>query len=330
MTVSPVADDMPQVHDFAAQLMRQLLSDLDGILLDGEHAVLHALPFLTAAAAQGRPRGAVLLLLARAAAEAYPALLPEEDAAPSGVVAGEVLAQLAGVAPAQLPALSQAAHSIERVVAIAEPESPQPQQTLVSAILRLYQGLRDEDETLAGHGLVELRSRLVHLDATAQLIEGGRGDAPPLRTIRPDRFHDYFMRFTSLAQSQDSAGAEQAVAALGRDGRITALITTDAPHPVLAAAQQVHQAVAGDEVTKDHVLARIRALLEFLAALRRTPQPLLGDPALEPGVQLSLTVAAATAPLQQDTGFEPGVLGQIARYNQRLLNVDRRNPASTH
>jgi len=318
--------DVSQAQDFAEQLIRQVLADLDGVLLDGEIPAPQAFALLTAAAAAGRTRGGALTLLARAALSAHGALAsagdgdPGEFAAVHDAEVGDVLRQLGAATAPGLPALLRAASAVEHYVAAAEPGAPPPQQTLALAIHRLYQGLRDDDEGMGGRGLVELRALVVHLDATACMLDQGDITAAPLRVIRPDRFHDYFLRFTSLAQTQGAAGEERAVAALSRDGRIEALITEDAPHPVVAAAQQVHQAVAGDSTTKDHALARIRALLVFLAALRRQPRVAIGDAAADPTVHLSLVIAAATAPLRLGGEFGFAALAQVARYNLSLLH----------
>jgi len=317
--------DILQARDFAGQLIRQVLMDLDGVLLDGEAPAPRALPLLAAAAAAGSTRGGALILLARAAWSAHGPLASGQDDDPGAFAAvqdhevGEALAQLGAESASRLPALLQAASALEHYVAATEPGASPPQQTMALAIHRLYQGLRDDDEGLGGRGLVELRALVVHLDATACMLDHGDITAAPLRVIRPDRFHDYFLRFTSLAQTQGAAGEERAVAALSRDGRIEALIIADAPHPIVAAAQQVHQAVAGDATTKDHALARIRALLVFLAALRRQPRTTIGDAVADPTVHLSLVIAAATAPLRLGGEFSFAALAQVARYNLSLL-----------
>lgn len=277
---------------------------------------------LAAAAAAGRTRGGALALLAHAALSAHHALVygraEEFRGVPQDEV-GAVLQRICAVPAAQLGALYKAAGAVEHYLAAAEPGAARPQQTLALAIHRLYEGLRNDDESLGGRGLVELRALVVHLDATAQMLDQGSVSAEPLRVIRPDRFHDYFMRFTTLAQTQSPAGEERAVAALSRDGRIEALVVEDAPHPVTAAARQVHEEVVGDERTKDHALARIRALLSFLAQLRRQPHAALGDPAQQADLQLALVIAAATAPLRLGAEFEFAALTQIARYNRSLL-----------
>ncbi len=333
--ISEEASDIPNPHDFTEQLIRQVLADLDGILIEGETPVDEALPMLAAAAAAGRTRGGALALLARAALSAHRALVFGRDdnsafEAVDDAEVGAVLTQLDAATQAQLPALLKAASALEHYVAAAEPGLPAPQQTLALAIYRLYEGLRNDDEALGGRGLVELRSLTVHLDATAGMLDHGSVSAEPLRVIRPDRFHDHFLRFTSLAQTRDSASEERAVAALSRDGRIEALITEDAIHPIIAAAQQVHQAISGDARTKDHVLARIRALLVFLAALRKQPREQIGDAVADPNVHLSLVIAAATAPLRLGAEFEFAALAQIARYNQMLLRGARSAAARSH
>ena len=330
------ASDIPHAHDFAEQLIRQVLADLDGVLLDDETPAEEAFPLLAAAAAAGRTRGGALALLARAALSAHGALVFGSDgdavefAAVPDAEVGAVLAQLGAATAAQLPALLKAASALEHYVAAAEPGVPAPQQTLALAIYRLYEGLRNDDEALGGRGLVELRSLAVHLDATAGMLDHGSVSAEPLRVIRPDRFHDYFLRFTTLAQTRDSASEERAVAALSRDGRIEALITQDATHPIIAAALQVHEAIGGDTKTRDHVLARIRGLLVFLAALRRQPREQVGDAVADPNVHLSLVIAAATAPLRLGAEFEFPALAQIARYNQMLLRGARGAAARAH
>lgn len=325
MNQPPAADDIPHPHDFSEQLIRQVLSDLDGVLLDGETPADEAFAVLAAAATTGRTRGGALILLLRAALSAHHALVfgradnngEFETASDADVI--EALSRLLPAAAAQAPALLKAASALEHYVAAAEPGVPAPHQTLALAIYRLYEGLRNDDETLGGRGLVELRSLTVHLDATAAMLDQGSVSAEPLRVIRPDRFHDYFLRFTTLAQTRDTASEERAVAALSRDGRIEALITEDATHPIIAAALQVHEAISGDAKTKDHVLARIRGLLVFLAALRKRPREQVGDAVADPNVHLSLVIAAATAPLRLGAEFEFAALAQIARYNQALL-----------
>jgi hypothetical protein len=317
-----IEGDVPHPHDFAEQLIRQVLADLDGVLLDGEQPAADSFALLAEAAAAGRTRGGALVLLAHAALSAHHALVygRGEEFAPVGQdEVGALLRRLCAVPAAQLAPLYKAASALEHYLAAAEPGAQRPQQTLALAIHRLYAGMRDGDDALGGRGLVELRSLVVYLDATAQMLDQGSVSAEPLRVMRPDRFHDYFLRFTSVAQAQNGEGAERAVAALSRDGRIEALITEDAPHPVIAAAQQVHEAVAGDERTKDHVLARIRALLAFLTLLRARPRPQLGDPVAQPDLQIALVIAAATAPLRLGAEFEFAALTQIARYNLGLL-----------
>ena len=325
MSQTTAADEFPHAHDFAEQLIRQVLSDLDGVLLEGDAPADEAFPVLANAATAGRTRGGALILLLRAALSAHRALAFGRDddngefEAVDDAEVIEALTQLVPAAAAQAATLLKAASALEHYVAAAEPGVPVPQQTLALAIYRLYEGLRNDDETLGGRGLLELRSLTVHLDATAGMLDQGSVSAEPLRVIRPDRFHDYFLRFTSLAQTQDSAGAERAVAALSRDGRIEALITEDATHPIISAALQVHEVIVGDAKAKDHVLARIRGLLVFLAALRKRPSEQIGDAVADPNVHLSLVIAAATAPLRLGAEFEFAVLAQIARYNQALL-----------
>ena len=333
MTPQEPQNDIPHPQDFAEQLIRQVLADLDGILLEHQAPAADAFALLAAEAAAARPRGGALILLSRAALMAHRALVfgwSGEFERVQDTDAGAVLQQLGAAGAAQLPALLSAGEAIAHYVAAAEPAATTPHHTLALAIYRLYEGLRNDDEALGGRGLVELRALVVHLDATAQMLGQGNVAAEPLRAIRPDRFHDYFQRFTSLAQSQDAAGEEQAVATLSRDGRIEALITANAIHPVVRAAKEVHDAVSGDETTKNHVLARIRALLVFLAALRKQPRAIPGDAAADQTVLLSLIIAAATAPLRVGAEFDLGALSQVARYNQHLLRGAHNSAQRAH
>jgi hypothetical protein len=167
----------------------------------------------------------------------------------------------------------------------------------------------------------------VHIDASAAALESVSFD--PRRIVRPDRFHDWFMQYASLAQSSEARGSEQAVATLGRDGKISAVITEDV-HPLEAAARIVRDQISGDDTSRDHTLARIRALLDFIDAMRRRPQAQIGDTQNDQAVYVSLVLAAATAPLDAGGSFRLATLGQIARYNQILLRGVRMTPATTH
>ena len=311
----------PQPHDFARQLIRQLYADLDGVLFDDNHPADDAYALAADAAAAARPRGAVLIILARAAIDAHRALLigtsPAADALAEAAAAAAVAELLPASAP-QLPALLGHATNLTRYLAIAEQSSEAIHRPLARAIQRFYSALGEEDAVVGGRSLAELRSMVVHLDACACALETGGAAPEPLRVIRPDRFHDYFMQYTSLAQAPGAAQGEQAVATLTQDGRISAVITADT-HPLEAAASALREIIVGDETTRDHTLARIRALLDFLDGLRQTPQAAIGDALNDSSVHLSLVIAAATAPLHASAGFTLAHLAQVACYNHRLL-----------
>lgn len=310
----------PRPYDFARQLIRQLYADLDGVLFDDDHPADDAYALAAGAAAAARPRGAVLIILARAAIDAHRALLigtsPAADALAEAAAAAAV-AELLPASARQLPALLGHATNLTRYLAIAEQSSEAIHRPLARAIQRFYSALGEEDAVVGGRSLFELRSMVVHLDACACALETGGAAPEPLRVIRPDRFHDYFMQYTSLAQAPGAAQGEQAVATLTQDGRISAVITDK--HPLEVAASALRESIVGDETTRDHTLARIRALLDFLDGLRRTPQAAIGDALNDSSVHLSLVIAAATAPLHASAGFAHAQLAQVARYNQRLL-----------
>lgn len=315
----------PSALEFADQLIRQLLGDLDGILFDGEAAVDETFPLLAREAARGGARGAGLLILAQAAANAYRSLV---DDAPDATEDGDaILAAWVPEARAQRAALGAHASSLERVLALAEQREAPMVAGLSHSIERFYRALEVEDEPLAQRILLELRSMVVHVDANAVAIEAGLQH--PRRVLRPDRFHDWFMQYASLAQSPEAQSGERAVATLTEDGRISAVITEDT-HPLEAAARTVRDLIPGDELTRDHALARIRALLDFIDRLRRRPLRPLGDVVNDQTVYLSLVIAAATAPLEASGDFSFTGLGQIARYNQTLLRGTRAASQLTH
>lgn len=323
-----VVDDTPHPHEFAGQLIRQLLGDLDGILFDGEAAADDAFELVAREAGAGAPRGATLVLLARAALSAHRVLVFESGGpeVPEDADTGDTLAALVPECRAQLPALLAQAGRLSRVLALAEQGGEPVTAALARTVVRFYEGLAAGNETLAGRALIELRSMTVHIDATAVALDSAAFE--PRRVLRPDRFHDWFMQYASLAQSPESRGSEQAVATLTRDGKITAVVTEDT-HPLESAARAVRELIPGDDKTRDDAMARIRALLDFIDALRGRAQPQIGNAFDDQTVYLSLVVAAATAPLDSAGGFRFPSIAQIARYNQVLLRSPGAQPART-
>lgn len=319
-------DASPSPQDFAADLIRQLYADLDGLLLETDlHAAADAFALAIGAAAAAQPRGAVPLILARAALAAHRRMMlgPEPasatpDEAEALQAAGEVLMLLRPGLAAQLPALAGHAARLTQYLGIAEQASEAIDAPIARAIERFCAALGDEDAETGRRALFELRSMVVHLDASAAALDAGGAAPEPLRVIRPDRFHDYFMRYTSLAQNPENAAREQPMATLQLDGRISAVITADT-HPLEAAAQALRETIVGDETTREHALARIRALLDVLDGLRRVPQPAIGDALNDEAVHLSLVIAAATTPLHASAGFGLPQLAQVAAYNRTLL-----------
>jgi|GEM_PF-1876295 len=323
----------PHPHEFSAQLIRQLYDDLDCILFDDHgNAVDESFDLVAHAAESGHARGAVPLILARAALSAHRAMIygePAPDEAQADLEAAEALSALIPAARPQLPALRSHAARLTHYVGIAEQSNEAIHVPLSRAIHRFYAALSDEDSASGGRALFELRSMVVHLDACANALDDGSAAPEPLRVIRPDRFHDYFMHYAALAQTPAQDGGEAAVATLTQDGRISAVITQDV-HPLESAGRAVREMISGDETTRDHALARIRGLLDFLEKLRRQPQALIGDALNDPTVHLSLVIAAATTPLHASGGFRYTPLAQMARYNQTLLRGAASNSSSKH
>lgn len=315
------AGEPPHPHDFSEQLIRQLYEDLDGFLFDGSEAVDEAWPLVIDAVRSARIRGAVPLVFARATLAAHHRLVfdePPPDEALALDAAGDAIASFLPEARAQLPALKNQAERLTRQMAIAEQSPDAIHVPLSQAIQRFYVALGEENAPAGSRALIEMRSIILHLDACAVLLDQGESAPEPIRVIRPDRFHDYFMHYVSLARTPETARGEKPVATLTEGGRITAVITEDT-HPLEAAAVAVRATIHGDDTTRDHALARIRALLDVLDGLRRAPNPLLGDAIQDDTVHLSLVLAAATAPLAASGGFRFPAIAQIARYNQRLL-----------
>lgn len=316
----------PHPHDFSAQLTRQLYADLDGVLFDGEAAADDAFTLVTEAAQAARPRGAVPLLLARAALAAHRTMIfgtPAADDAPAWLDAGEAVASLMPGVRAQLPALQAHARRLTQYLAIAEQSSVEIHLPLARAIERFYLALDDDDAVTGGRALFELRSIVVHLDACAVTLDQADAAPEPLRVIRPDRFHDYFMHYSELARNPAGRDSSSVAATLSEDGHLRATINAER-HPLEAAERAVRDMISGDDITREHALARIRALLDFLDQLRRQPQAAIGDARNDSTVHLSLVVAAATTPLHASSRFGSAALSQVARYNQTLLRSAER------
>ncbi|WP_293373455.1 hypothetical protein [Nevskia sp.] len=315
------AGEPPHPHDFSEQLILQLYEDLDGFLFDGSEAVDNAWPLVVDAVRAGRMRGAVPLVFARATLAAHHRLVfdePPPDESLALDAAGDAIASFLSEARAQLPALKNHAERLTRQMAIAEQSPDAIHVPLSQTIQRFYVALGQENAAAGSRALIEMRSIILHLDACAMMLDQAESAPEPIRVIRPDRFHDYFMHYASLARTPDSARGERPLATLAEGGRITAVITED-QHPLEAAATAVRATIHGDDTTRDHALVRIRALLEVLDGLRRAPNPLLGDAVGDDTVHLSLVLAAATAPLSASSGFRFPAIAQIARFNQHLL-----------
>lgn len=315
------AEAPPHPHDFSEQLIRQLYEDLDGFMFDGSDAVDEAWPLVIDAVRSARIRGAVPLVFARATLAAHHRLVfdeppPDEELALDA--AAEAIASFLPEARAQLPALKNHAERLTRQMAIAEQSPDAIHVPLSQAIQRFYVALGEENAPAGSRALIEMRSIILHLDACAVMLDHAESAPEPIRVIRPDRFHDYFMHYASLARTPETARGEKPVATLTEGGRITAVITEDT-HPLEAAAAAVRATIPGDDTTRDHAMARIRALLDVLDGLRRAPNPLLGDAIQDDTVHLSLVLAAATAPLAASGGFRFPAIAQVARYNQHLL-----------
>ena len=311
----------PHPHDFSEQLIRQLYEDLDGFMFDGSDAVDEAWPLVIDAVRSARIRGAVPLVFARATLAAHHRLVfdePPPDEALALDAAAGAIASFLPEARAQLPALKNHAERLTRQMAIAEQSPDAIHVPLSQAIQRFYVALGEENAPAGSRALIEMRSIILHLDACAVMLDQAESAPEPIRVIRPDRFHDYFMHYASLARTPETARGEKPVATLTEGGRITAVITEDT-HPLEAAAAAVRATIQGDDTTRDHAMARIRALLDVLDGLRRAPNPLLGDAIQDDTVHLSLVLAAATAPLAASGGFRFPAIAQVARYNQHLL-----------
>lgn len=305
----------PSPLEFAEQLIRQVLRDVDGVLLDKQ--ARSALPLLSDEAQRGRARGATLSLLARSAIMSLRALMSDREPQAQAADHAEADAIVQHLVRSTIPAaeLAQQVERVENFLADSEPASSGPAQNLARAVVRLYAGLQNNDEQLGGRGLIELRALVVHLDAVAcALQEAGSADAP-VRVTRPDRFHDAFLRLTEHVR--DKEDTEIPVATLTQDGKITAVIKDDS-HPVAAALHAAREHFEGSKDDKDAAVQRMLALMLVFERIRHHDLPELDGALADPALYLGLVTAGATAPLTH-SGFTLGPLTQIARYNRSLF-----------
>lgn len=299
-------------HDFAAELARQIYSDLDGVLHDGMQPTRDALASVESA---GLPRAAALWVLLRSALAALRALrfgVEEQFAEPHEADVHDALGVMAPSLATQAEAADwrAAGEALSAAISASEGEREPLHAALARAIYRLYDGLRSGDDTLGGRGLMELRTMLLHVDAAAQLPE-----TPALTPVlRPDRFRDDFLRYVA-AVNAGGADLQEPVATLQSDGRITAIVTRDV-HPV----EHARRALDAEQLTER---LRIEALLDFLQALRRQhpEDPLLRIASENETAFTALVTAAATTPLVNGGRFEHAPIAQVMRYNLRLLQA---------
>jgi hypothetical protein len=308
-------------HEFAEQLIRQVLADLDGILSTAAGAAGDAFALVGNAAAAGAPRGATLYVLVQAALAAHHALLDRFDGGyrvPDEAASSAVVLRLIPAAASGIPQLVRHAHRLTRYFGEAEPAAAALPLALADAIRRLYEGMLRNDATLGGRGLIALRTMVAHVDAVASLLDPADTADRPVRVFPPDRFHDYFLQLTERVQQPQADGGGRPIAALTRDGRLTALITS-ADHPLQAAAAALRQQIPGSPTTAEHALLRMQGLLYFLDALRQDRSLPFAEALDDQAAYLSLVTAAATTPMRIPGRFETQQLLQIARYNRKLL-----------
>ena len=309
-----MVDDTPSPAEFSGQLISQLLTDLDGVLSDGEMPSADARGLIVKAARDGGLRGAILVLLTQAACNAYRRLLDE----PSPIEAIDVLITVYPELIETTAALFRHADRLSTYVAEAEHDGERPEIRLADSIHELYAGLGNGDETASARGLVTLRALINHIDAAAQLLSTtDAASRPPACVIRPDKFHDHFLRMVEDVSKRQAD--EMPVAALTRDGRLTAIVTDDR-HPIDAAATSIRHEVSGDERQRDDAVTRMLALVDAIDRLRRENAHALGDFADDAMRYAGLITAAATTPLASGAaGFHLPALAQVARYNHSLL-----------
>lgn len=311
----PMSELPPSPQEFAEQLIKQVLRDVDGVLLDPQQRP--ALELLGEEALRGRARGATLLLLAQAAVQSLRALIhgDEPQAQLADQTEAEQIVQHLLQAPAIADGLEQQVERIEHFLSDSEPQTQGPAQNLARAVVRLYAGLQNNDEALGGRGLIELRALVVHLDAVAMALQEAGSADQPIRVVRPDRFHDAFMRLTEHIREKEST--EIPVATLTQDGKITAVIKDDS-HPVAAALHAAREHFEGSKDEKDAAVQRMLALLLVFERIRHKDLPSLEGALEDPALYLGVVTAGATAPLTQ-SGFVLNPLSQIAGYNKALF-----------
>lgn len=314
--------EITSTTEFAEQLIRQLFADLGGILsrAGGEPAA-DAFDLVANAAIAGEPRGASLVVLLQATASAYAQLAQDEtgeDSIPAPGTIGEELHALLPAAVGKLDLLARHAARLSRYVGETEPAAPALPKALAQAICQLYQGLAGGDHRLGSTGLIALRTLLVHVDAIASQLDPATTEDRPVRVFAPDRFHDYFMKLTELVQNARPGESDRPVAALTRDGRLTAVIT-EADHPLEASAQAIRDLVPGDAATKEHVLFRMQGLLRLIDEIRADAAHPWADALRDQAKYLGLVTAAATAPMAAPGRFQWPPLAQVARHNLALL-----------
>lgn len=322
------ADSAPTTPvDFARQLLTQLYGDLDRVLsVDGGTApIADAYGLVGAAVAQGSQRGASFHVLLQAAMAVHRALVhgdPDLEL-PDPQTLAAALTELVPDAAPHVAALSRHATRLIRYTAEAEPNGRALPVALALAIHQLYDGLLRGDRTVGTRGLVSLRTLLAHCDAVAAQLDPAAEDRP-VRVLPPDRFHDYFMQLTEQVQ-QAGDGRDRPVAALTKDGRLTAVIAEE-DHPLQAAAAVIRERIPGDPTSKEHALLRMQGLLRVLDDARADAAHPLVAALHDQGWYLAVVTAAATTPMQTPGRFGLPALCQISRYNHNLLQ--ERQPES--
>ena len=324
-------DQTPSPGDFAEQLIRQLFADLDGILSDDEGtAVTDAFDLVARSAVRGQARGSSLIVLLQAASVAYAGLVDGNEIA-EPPAPREVAGLLQALLPEAVPALGNLARHADRLSRYAgetEPAAPALPNAIAGAIRQLYEGLASDDRRLSSIGLIALRTRVIHIDAIANLMDPIASNDRPVRVFPPDRFHDYFLKLTELVQNAPSDQQNRPVAALTRDGRLTAVITA-ADHPLEASAQAIRNLVPGDAATKEHALLRMQGLLRCIDEIRSTPEHPWTGVLKKDTEYLALVTAGATAPMTVPGRFGWSPLAQIARQNLRLMQSSADLPSHT-
>lgn len=312
---STAMQDAPSAVEFADQLIRQVLGDLDAFITTPPQTT--ALDSLIAEAAAGRSRGASLLLLARAASMSLRALTEagEPTARPEDADAAVKLVQALVKKPLPIAELQRHTERMEEFVADSEPTAQGPVLNLARAVVRLYAGLQNNDEQMGGRGLIELRSLVMHLDAVASVLSETGAAEQPVAVLRPDHFHDAFMHLTE--QIRAGGGSEVPVATLTDGGKITAVINDD-EHPIAAALVAARERMDGSEASKAAAVQRMLGLLIVFEKIRREQISELGSALQDQALYLGVVTAAATAPLTQ-AGFSVTPLARIARYNRGLF-----------